>query len=283
MRNTYLLLASIAFSLVMIELGLRLASGTYYAIAVYNLEGKPRLFQPMRPSSSGDNEIMLLGDSFTYGSGTINNETYPGFLQEMIPGSTIINYGVPGYNIGDVYELYLNHSSKPFIYGYFENDAELSSYNMVKHCGLTPEAAFFHEVFGSMKLPYFVHQRTINLLFRLNIPSDDRTTVYLEHINSEESLEGYCVRKVLRKFNPEHGVFFHLPSYPIYHFRFYDELGSEAEDAGFRVFDMPKYFESRDPHLSPSEMLTEDLHYGARGNLIIAQGVHEFLINNSFS
>ncbi|MFA5156668.1 MAG: SGNH/GDSL hydrolase family protein [Candidatus Omnitrophota bacterium] len=45
----------------------------------------------------GKKRILVLGDSFTFGVGVKDNETYPYFLQEMLPGAEVINFGVPGY------------------------------------------------------------------------------------------------------------------------------------------------------------------------------------------
>src|SRR5215475_14745174 len=41
--------------------------------------------------------ILILGDSFTFGDEVSDNETYPHYLQEMLPNTEIINMGVHGY------------------------------------------------------------------------------------------------------------------------------------------------------------------------------------------
>ncbi len=41
--------------------------------------------------------ILILGDSFTFGDEVSDDETYPHYLQEMLPGCEIINLGVHGY------------------------------------------------------------------------------------------------------------------------------------------------------------------------------------------
>ncbi len=45
----------------------------------------------------GKLRIMVLGDSFTFGDGVSDDETYPAYLQRMIPDAEIINLGVRGY------------------------------------------------------------------------------------------------------------------------------------------------------------------------------------------
>jgi hypothetical protein len=42
--------------------------------------------------------VLIFGDSFTFGTEVSDNETYPYYLQNMLPSNTeIINMGVPGY------------------------------------------------------------------------------------------------------------------------------------------------------------------------------------------
>ena len=41
--------------------------------------------------------LLILGDSFTFGEGVSDNETYPYYLQKMIPTAEIINMGVRAY------------------------------------------------------------------------------------------------------------------------------------------------------------------------------------------
>lgn len=41
--------------------------------------------------------ILILGDSFTFGDGVNDDETYSYYLQQMLPGTEVINMGVHGY------------------------------------------------------------------------------------------------------------------------------------------------------------------------------------------
>jgi hypothetical protein len=41
--------------------------------------------------------ILILGDSFTFGDQVSDNETYPFYLQQILPNTEIINFGIPGY------------------------------------------------------------------------------------------------------------------------------------------------------------------------------------------
>lgn len=46
---------------------------------------------------SSKKRILILGDSFTFGEGVSDNETYPYYLQLALPFIEIINFGVHGY------------------------------------------------------------------------------------------------------------------------------------------------------------------------------------------
>jgi hypothetical protein len=45
----------------------------------------------------GKARILILGDSFTFGGEVSDNETYPFYLQQMVPNCEAINFGVYGY------------------------------------------------------------------------------------------------------------------------------------------------------------------------------------------
>ena len=45
----------------------------------------------------GKLRILCLGDSFTFGEGVSDSETYPHYLQQMLPNVEVINMGVHGY------------------------------------------------------------------------------------------------------------------------------------------------------------------------------------------
>lgn len=47
--------------------------------------------------TQGKKRILILGDSFTFGDGVSDNETYSYYLQQMVPDAEIINMGVHGY------------------------------------------------------------------------------------------------------------------------------------------------------------------------------------------
>lgn len=46
---------------------------------------------------SDKSRFFIIGDSFTFGEDVSDNETYPYYLQELLPNSEIMNFGVHGY------------------------------------------------------------------------------------------------------------------------------------------------------------------------------------------
>ncbi len=74
-------------------------------------------------SGNPGKRLMIFGDSFTYGSGLNDNQTYPWLLQQMLPERDVRNYGVPGYGVANVYiqmkEIFAPDSGDVCIYAYF--------------------------------------------------------------------------------------------------------------------------------------------------------------------
>ena len=47
--------------------------------------------------TAGKHRILTLGDSFTFGEGVSDNETYSHYLESALPNTEVVNLGVPGY------------------------------------------------------------------------------------------------------------------------------------------------------------------------------------------
>ena len=76
----------------------------------------------------GKLRILFLGDSFTFGDEVSDNETYPSYLQQMMPNVEVINLGIHGYG-HDQMLIYLKEEGikyKPdiIILGYMGGDNE---------------------------------------------------------------------------------------------------------------------------------------------------------------
>jgi hypothetical protein len=78
--------------------------------------------------------ILILGDSFTFGSDVSDTETYPYYLQKMLPNSEILNFGEPAYGHDQMLIYLLEEGLKyhPDIvllgYGHWDNERNLSEF-----------------------------------------------------------------------------------------------------------------------------------------------------------
>lgn len=54
----------------------------------------------------GRKRIAVIGDSFTFGFGVENESTFVSVLEKNLPGYEVLNFGIPGYGIDQMYVLY---------------------------------------------------------------------------------------------------------------------------------------------------------------------------------
>lgn len=67
------------------------------------LRGK-REYAILKPA--GVFRILAIGDSFTFGFGVLDQETYPAVMETKIPGIEVLNLGVAGYGVDQLTLLY---------------------------------------------------------------------------------------------------------------------------------------------------------------------------------
>ena len=63
----------------------------------------PREYSKIKPKDV--DRIYVLGDSFVFGFGVLDNETFPVVLEELNPSAEVFNMGVAGYGIDQMYLL----------------------------------------------------------------------------------------------------------------------------------------------------------------------------------
>ena len=72
--------------------------------------------------------ILVLGDSFTFGDEVSDHETYPYFLQQLLPDSEVINLGVHGYGHDQMLLYFLEEGEKYtpdiVILGFYSGDMD---------------------------------------------------------------------------------------------------------------------------------------------------------------
>ena len=54
------------------------------------------------PKPAGVKRITAFGDSFTFGFGVKDDETFPDQLEKLMPGTEVLNFGVPGYGVDQI-------------------------------------------------------------------------------------------------------------------------------------------------------------------------------------
>ena len=75
---------------------------------------------------SGITRILILGDSYTFGEDVSDDETYSYYLEQMLPHTEVINFGVHGYGHDQIL-IYLNKEGRKYhpdivILGFYSDD-----------------------------------------------------------------------------------------------------------------------------------------------------------------
>ncbi|HET9482132.1 MAG TPA: GDSL-type esterase/lipase family protein [Candidatus Polarisedimenticolia bacterium] len=104
---------------------LLVSGGAYTFRAKINAMGL-RDIEHSREPAPGVPRVLVLGDSFMYGQGVAMDRTLPRRLQEHLPGTEVINAGIPGYDLGQEY-LYYRERMRAYrpdlvLLGFFIND-----------------------------------------------------------------------------------------------------------------------------------------------------------------
>jgi lysophospholipase L1-like esterase len=165
--NVLLFFVSLAFCIILFELFFPFRyTVEYYSIqdsgkALYSREGIPLYhgnllseLVKLPPKKKNTTRIFIIGDSFTYGYGVLKTQAYPYYLGVLLNNNTdnisyeVVNAGVPGYNMQQVYQVYLDillFRPDIIIYGIFDNDMGWKS--VIKH-GIfgDKEAIYYDEI-----------------------------------------------------------------------------------------------------------------------------------------
>ncbi|HSA30752.1 MAG TPA: hypothetical protein P5160_03020 [Candidatus Omnitrophota bacterium] len=110
----------------------------------------------------GKKRILIIGDSFTFGVDVGDRETYPYFLQQLLPDTEVVNMGEPGYG-HDQMLLYLKEEGAKYdpdivMIGYLSMD---DSRNLLS--------------FRDYAKPYFILKNEELVLKGVPVPSPEET------------------------------------------------------------------------------------------------------------
>jgi len=235
----------------------------------------------------GKIRILVLGDSFTFGDEVSDDETYPHYLQALLPQSEVLNFGVYGYG-HDQMLLYfkregIKYSPDIVILGFVHDDMirnmlefrdyakpqfELTNDELkLTNVPVTPPEVILEREFYRLKIVDFLSILYQNLMWKWGQNESKMTaltTALLDELVTTIETSGATP------------VFVYLP--------FGKEMKSKEKTAGEEFFF--NYCESRDIYgfsLRPyfvgnrKRPLKKFLHYTPHGNLLVAKTIKDFL------
>ena len=238
--------------------------------------------------------ILVLGDSFTFGEDVSDNQTFPAYLQQMLPHSEVVNFGVHGYG-HDQMLIYLQEEGVKyspdivilgFIYGdmrrnltYFRDYAKPEFELVGKELKLThvpvpsPESFLDGEVYRSK-----FHDLLTILYYRLMLHSG-KEKERMERITTAIFDEMIKTIKDIGAIP----VFAYLP--------YNEELENTDEKITDRERFLFRYCTARNiyclsvrPYFSASArrgvFFKKSGHWDSKGNMIAAEGIQAYLSEN---
>jgi hypothetical protein len=237
--------------------------------------------------------ILVLGDSFTFGEEVSDTETYPYYLQQMLPNAEIINLGVPTYGHDQMLIYWHEEGWKyhPDIvllgYGSWDNVRNLSEYffrskprfcwsrnQLVIHNSSVHSLQWFlKQDFWESRFFDLIEILNYDLLKRIGV-IDQEAEVITNHILDNIV---YSVRNNNTKiaFIYLSNMFTYIPpslkSFPV-KMKFIETWKNKG---------VPCIFIKPFPFSEAKNGLLREHHYAPFVNERIAQGIKEFLLNNN--
>ncbi len=174
----------------------------------------PEISKEKRP---GEQRVLLVGDSFTWGYGVNDNQTFAARLEQLLEGVKVINLGVTAYGLEQEYRYLqsegLSYNPDLVVINICANDIE--DYHPKNGLGsgfpLPPRKALNASDPNSslpLKTKKFLGEKSALYSFVIGrVNSDRRLLRFLVRIGVKEKLEGYesldaNLRPALRKYPP---------------------------------------------------------------------------------
>lgn len=194
--------------------------------------------------------IAVLGDSFTFGSGVNNDETYPKILEDYLNHSMdVINFGVPGYNTMQELEVLrakvLKFSPDMVIIGYGGDDHEISHYKKYKYAYIICEKS---ALLSSLYYYFFIVKKK---------EEENIDQVY-------SSLKEF--NEVLKKHRIKFAIFI------LFGDEYNNDVLNFCKNLRIPIYDLSNIYGSRD--------LLPDDHPNKNGHTLIATKIYELLIRD---
>lgn len=226
---------------------------------------------------------LIVGDSFTMGSGVAEGDTYSAQLQDLLNAEKgpyrqeVINLGVGGYNLqASVFRLRhlgLKYQPDMLVYGWTYNDIEGPAYRKTSkprgqsRTGLVLESWLRERIDSIRDLVHPAADSYIAELDENYFNNDEAWQVFLGDLDNFASVakeEGVCATVLL------HAGMYSFHSWHPFQ-RFYDRVAEAAAERGLYVATSYERFEG----LEPSELWIHptDSHPNAKGHKILADAL----------
>ncbi|MCC7202182.1 MAG: SGNH/GDSL hydrolase family protein [Nitrospirae bacterium] len=249
-------------------------------------------FRKINNTGNPDFSIYFFGDSFTFGHGVSNNDTFSNIIREKFLKDkiNIYNAGVNGYGIVQMYQQFLNienrikkddlivftpiaadisRNIKDFYFPYFyiySNFIHFENYPFFDK-GVIRPYKLECTTYNKLKLLAFYAPYTKDVWFKIN-----------KRFISDTRKESMDMMKIIQhKIEMRGGKFhlFFLPNPAECLRRTYSE-----DVSGFGYFDIMGFFPSQKTELDKIKF-TGDEHWNAKGHEIAARAIVETLINKN--
>jgi hypothetical protein len=262
-------------------------------------------FRKGRSMSLGKNSILVLGDSFTFGFGVEDNQTYPYYLSEKLPDYNIINAGLTSGMSFDTEYVYLREHFKEIkpslviVQVYPGNDfSDIKSNEWIPENFDVPErvvTSFDVDSDGNLytrrAIPLFKaglflqrHSYLFNFLWRRR-HSLEKFAMRNDLVDATTLQRAEIIVKALSNFSAENNVPIVVVIIPITK----DEQQRLMLEGTVHKFEemlqknnMPyTYLDSLFNYPAEQIHFKHDGHYNSFGNEIVADGISEYLRDSS--
>jgi lysophospholipase L1-like esterase len=245
--------------------------------------------RPLKPHTTGETRILVLGDSVAFGWGVKVEDAFPRQLEnalQLSPHEAVdtINSGVPGYNSTqelaflDKYGAGLQPDVAVLLY--VDNDIDAIDPARV-HMGVLPnpwkDPRGAADYFLSMSRFYFMLRHMLPLLAGSVSPSPEQkrqTPGWQESMHSVDEMARICQARGL----PLVVLHFRMIDDPISH-ALNQEIETRSQADGFYFSDTLPWFTGRNIRRLTNSFI--DTHPNAEGHRILAEGTARFLIDHN--
>ena len=249
-------------------------------------------FRKINNTEKPDFSIYFFGDSFTFGNGVSNKDSFPAIIKGKYVKDNInvYNAGVSGYGIVQMFQRFLNieYRIKPgdlIVFTPLADDIRrnIKDFYFPYHLYyLQVESFEYFPYFDEGVIKYHKMENSLHTKFKVIVLEAPVTGRFWRSLNkhfisdtTEESIEMMKIIKLRTEMKGARFVLFFLP-----------ETGEclnknyAVDVSGFEYFDIMRFFPSQKQELDKLKFSKREGHWNAYGHEIAAKAIVETLINN---